>query len=138
MAYQEKRLRRIFERTAGRCHICHKKVVWANYGRVDLRGGWEVEHSVPRARGGSDHPTNLYPACIGCNRAKGSKSTRSARARHGKVHAPLSRGGRLWARIENAVAGCLLGMVAGAFVSAEGALVGSWVGWALGYLKPPE
>lgn len=138
MAYQEKRLRRIFERTAGRCHICHKKVVWANYGRVDLRGGWEVEHSVPRARGGSDHPTNLYPACIGCNRAKGSKSTRSARARHGKVHAPLSRGGRLWARIENAVAGCLLGMVAGAFVSAEGALVGSWVGGALGYLKPPE
>jgi hypothetical protein len=113
-------------------------VVWANYGRLDLRGAWEVEHSIPRAKGGSDRLTNLYPACIGCNRAKGSKSTRSARAKHGKVRAPLSRGWRLWARIENAVAGSLLGVVAGSFVSAEGALLGSWIGWTLGYLKPPE
>jgi 5-methylcytosine-specific restriction endonuclease McrA len=35
------------------------------------RGVWEVEHSVARAKCGSNHGNNLYAACITCNRSKG-------------------------------------------------------------------
>lgn len=31
-----------------------------------------LDHVVARSRGGSDRPSNLVPACVGCNRAKGN------------------------------------------------------------------
>jgi 5-methylcytosine-specific restriction endonuclease McrA len=34
----------------------------------------EVEHRIPLARGGSDWPANLAPACGPCNRSKGTKT----------------------------------------------------------------
>jgi HNH endonuclease len=61
-------LRRIYDRTCGYCHLCGKKLSFQNYGRFEKRRAWEIEHSIPRAMGGSDHLNNLYPACIGCNR----------------------------------------------------------------------
>ena len=33
----------------------------------------EVDHVVPRSRGGSDHPENLQLLCPNCNRIKGDR-----------------------------------------------------------------
>ena len=67
---------------------------FSNYGLLDARGGWEVDHSRPRAAGGSDHGNNLYGAHISCNRSKGAVSSRAARTRHGTPRTPKSRGQR--------------------------------------------
>ncbi len=34
----------------------------------------EVDHILPRTRGGTDHPDNLQLLCSGCNRSKGNKT----------------------------------------------------------------
>ena len=39
----------VFDRTDGKCHICHRRVAWKNYGEPGARGALEVDHSVPRA-----------------------------------------------------------------------------------------
>lgn len=77
----------IFNRTSGKCHICHGALEFGSYGK---QGGWEVEHSIPRTNGGTDRLNNLYPAHVKCNRSKGAKSTLSARKRFHKTKAPLS------------------------------------------------
>jgi hypothetical protein len=73
-------LARIFDRNFGNCHICGKQLAFRNYGARGLRGAWEIDHRVAKANGGSDDVRNLSPACIACNRSKGAKSTRTARA----------------------------------------------------------
>src|SRR5262249_37049948 len=35
---------------------------------------WEVDHTIPRSRGGSDRPSNLALACKPCNDAKGTQT----------------------------------------------------------------
>jgi HNH endonuclease len=45
----------------------------------------EVEHLIPWSLGGTDHLNNLYPACIPCNRGKGTTSTRTVRAWNGRI-----------------------------------------------------
>lgn len=89
--YSKEQLRSIFDRTAGECHICHKKVAFKNYGEFGEHGAWEVEHSKPRAKGGTDHRNNLYAAHIKCNREKGTVTTQTARSWHDQTRAPLSR-----------------------------------------------
>ncbi len=91
MKFDDETLDRIFSRTDGQCHICRKQLSFSNYGWGGKRGAWEVEHSIPRSKGGKDHLNNLYAACISCNRSKGNASTRSARAKNGYRKAPLSR-----------------------------------------------
>lgn len=76
MPYSEYELKIIFDKTGGYCYHCRKKLAWRNYGRIDTRGAWEVDHSNPRARGGTDYLRNLVPSCIPCNRAKGDQTTR--------------------------------------------------------------
>ncbi len=78
--YSADRLNDIYDKTDGRCHICREKLSWSNYGEPGNSGAWEVDHSNPRVNCGTDRLTNLYAACIPCNRSKGSKSTRSQRA----------------------------------------------------------
>ena len=73
------RLNDIYDRTTGRCHLCGKRLAFHNYGCHGTRGAWHIEHSVPRANGGTDHLNNLYPGCIPCNLSKGTRSTRSVR-----------------------------------------------------------
>ena len=85
------RLNRIFSRTGGQCHICRKQLCFGNYGAIGKRGAWEIEHSRPRSRGGTDHLNNLYAACISCNRSKGNGTTASARGGNGYRAAPLSK-----------------------------------------------
>lgn len=90
MAHSGDVLDRVYARTRGRCHICRASMVRKNYGRSGHRGAWEVDHSRPRTRGGSDHLNNLYPACISCNRTKGASSSRTARRMHGHSRSPMS------------------------------------------------
>jgi len=71
MHFSDDDLNEIYDRTSGYCHICHRKLAFINYGVLGARGAWEVEHSKPQARGGTHMRTNLYAACIPCNRSKG-------------------------------------------------------------------
>ena len=139
MRFFDDELNDIYDRTSGYCHICHKKVAFRNYGKVGRRGAWEVEHSKPRARGGSNRKNNLYPACIGCNRQKGVVPSRTARARSGKKRAPLSTGHRERAKRENAIAGGFVGsLLGGAVAGPGGAVLGGLVGAHLSHNKNPD
>lgn len=42
----------------------------------------DVDHILPRSRGGSDHPDNLQLLCSGCNRSKGNKTMAEWLATH--------------------------------------------------------
>lgn len=52
----------IFKRDKYRCQICGRSA----HDGVTL----EVDHRVPRAKGGSDNPANLWTLCFDCNRGK--------------------------------------------------------------------
>lgn len=90
----KKQRRTVYDSTGGYCHLCHQKVAWTNYGKHEGRGGWEVDHSVARANGGTDRLPNLRPACTTCNREKQDMTTRAYRARSDLTCAPASRAQR--------------------------------------------
>lgn len=103
MVYTDEQKRAIFERTNGRCHLCHKKLAFKNYGLLTERGSWEVDHSIPRAKGGTDHQNNLLPAHIKCNRSKQARHNTCIRAENGVSCRPPSKKAvesrQMWARI---------------------------------------
>lgn len=72
MGYTNDELNYVYDKTGGYCHYCGKKLAWKNYGQVGERCAWEVDHSVPKVLGGTDYLRNLWPACISCNRSKGT------------------------------------------------------------------
>ncbi len=90
MAYSYDERELIYDRTSGYCHLCKRKLSFKNYAKPGKKGAWEVEHSQPRAKGGSDRLSNLYAACIPCNRDKGTATTRTARGWHGRTRARTS------------------------------------------------
>lgn len=53
---------KIAARDKYRCHWCEQ-----GYKTGDP---WEIDHDVPRARGGTDHEKNLRLAHRSCNRSK--------------------------------------------------------------------
>jgi len=67
LGYSYENLLEIFEKTNGKCRQCRKELVLDNYGKRNARGGWEVDHSVPKSKGGTDNPKNLLPLCYLCN-----------------------------------------------------------------------
>lgn len=138
MAFSYEQLNQIYDRTSGYCHICHKKLAFKNYGILGARGAWEVEHSNPRAKGGTNRLNNLFPACISCNRSKGASSTTSARAKNGKSRAPLSTEKRKSAKAENAIAGSVAGAALGSLAGPVGVLVGAVVGAHIGHKMNPD
>jgi 5-methylcytosine-specific restriction endonuclease McrA len=126
------RLNDIYDRTAGRCHICGRGTVFRNYGLVGAAGAWEVEHSRPRALGGTNRLNNLYCAHVGCNRAKGVRSTRAVRARYGRTRAPLSVTRRQTLAAENTFLAGALGAIVGARLGgSNGAVFGALLGMCL-------
>lgn len=138
MAFTTDQLNKIFARTSGRCHICHKKLAFKNYGIFGARAPWEVEHSLPQVKGGTHHLNNLYPACITCNRSKGDSSTVSVRAKNGKSTAPLSVDKRKSEKSQNAFAGGALGFLVGAVAGPVGMIVCAALGAKLGYSQNPD
>lgn len=115
---------RIYEATDGRCHICWKQHVRSGYART-----WEVDHSVAKAKGGTDYERNLRLACIPCNRSKQDGSTEAARRAHGHTRAPLSTS----ARNKRATRGALVGAGIGALFGPVGVVIGSMIGGLIGY-----
>lgn len=83
-------LNKIYDKTCGKCHLCHKKLAFKNYASHGNKGSWEIEHSKPKSKGGTDHINNLYPACISCNREKSNGSNYVTRSKNGKTKAPFS------------------------------------------------
>ncbi len=138
MAYTEEELHGIFHRTSGYCHICHGRLALRNYGVIGARGAWEVEHSNPRALGGTDRLNNLYAAHIPCNRRKGATSTRSARGRHGISRAPLSTAKANQIKTDNALLGAAAGATIGAAAGPPGMLFGALIGACMGYEIDPH
>ena len=65
----------LFGRQEGRCGGCKVEFLF----RI-----MEVDHVVPRSRGGSDHPDNLQLLCPNCNRVKGDRDMAYLVARLGE------------------------------------------------------
>src|SRR5262249_23484325 len=55
--------RAVSEQAAGRCEYCLCPLQFSP-------SPFSVEHIIPRARGGSNHPDNLSLSCHGCNNFK--------------------------------------------------------------------
>jgi hypothetical protein len=125
-------LRTIYDRTGGYCHLCERKLAFTNYGKRGRRGAWHIEHSVPRANGGTNHGNNLKPSCIECNLEKGTLSTRAIRARNGRTRSPISREKRRRATEANTVGGAVIGGLIGAVGGPLGMAAGAWLGGAIG------
>jgi 5-methylcytosine-specific restriction endonuclease McrA len=138
MTYSQSELEKIFSRTNGRCHLCHTRLAFINYGAGGRRGSWEVEHSIPQARGGTHHGNNLYAAHIGCNRQKGTITSRTVRRRAGVTRAPYSATKLKKLEEENGVVGaCLLGVL-GLAAGPVGAVVLACVGYGAGQALTPR
>lgn len=71
MPYTNEELNKIYDKNNGYCWHCGIKLSFKNYGKIGEKAAWEVDHSNPLSRGGTDHLNNLVPACIPCNRSKG-------------------------------------------------------------------
>lgn len=138
MTYPQQRLNAIFEKTNGQCHLCRKNLVQKNYNTFGARGAWEVDHSIPQAKGGTDHFHNLRPACVSCNRSKQDSSTKTARRKHGFRASPLSKK----KKFKNAQLGVLGGGVAGRIMFASlglyGIVAGALLGAVISYFYEPE
>ena len=56
---------RLYSAAGGKCHYC------GEWGRM---ANMEIDHRLPRSRGGTDHRENLCLACPSCNRRKGART----------------------------------------------------------------
>lgn len=129
----------IFQRTTGYCHLCHKQLCRGNYGKHGRRGAWQIEHSVPQSKGGSDHLNNLFAACIPCNLLKSNRTTRTARRWAGKTRAPLSPERRATEKVKNGVAYAAVGAGIGAVLAGPpGAWLGGVIGATVGSDRNPD
>lgn len=137
--YTDEYLQEIFERTRGKCSLCHKQLAFGNYSQAGKRGAWHVDHSRPLARGGTHHRNNLRAACISCNYDKGTRSSRAARSANGKGRPPLSKVGYDQARTANAIGVGAAASAFGALVGGPaGALIGCLAGMAIGHDIDPD
>ncbi len=134
MAYKKAQLQRIWKSTDGRCHLTGRRLRLKDFGVT-----WEVDHSKPRARGGSDHGNNLMPALVAANRSKQAMTSRAVRRGNGLRRSPLSPAEQQRNRSNNAAAGAALGVAAGAVVAGPfGAVVGGLVGGIFGHGRKVE
>ena len=132
--FSSEELNTVYDRTNGKCHLCHKTLSFKNYGMHGAKGAWHVDHSRAIANGGTNHMNNLFAACISCNLSKGTVSTKTARRWVGKTKAPLSREKRAIAKKDNAIGGSVLGAGAGGAIAGPvGALIGGVLGAIIGY-----
>ncbi len=124
------RLSRIFDKTHGYCHLCGGRLAFGRYGEQ-----WEIEHSIPKARGGTDHMNNLFAAHVPCNRSKQACSTRGARAKNGLRCAPYSKAKRKQVRTANTMKGAAAGAAIGSLFGPAGTFIGGVIGALAGDAK---
>lgn len=67
----------IYRKLGGHCTYCARPLSITAYGKPDWwLGAWEIDHGKPVSRGGTDDFSNLYAACVRCNREKGNMTIR--------------------------------------------------------------
>lgn len=133
MNREECRLNAIYDKTDGYCHLCYKKLSFKNYGLRNVPGGWHIEHSVPKALGGTDHMNNLFAACILCNIAKGIQCTKTIRNRNGYTRAPYSVTKKREIQYQNTFTGMVIGGMIGRLIGGnKGTLIGIAIGGTIG------
>lgn len=54
-----------------RYDICGNPIKYQDYGKIESKHGWEIDHIKPVARGGGDDLNNLQPLQWEKNREKG-------------------------------------------------------------------
>lgn len=133
-----KKLKAIYSKTDGYCHLCHKKLSFSNHGKLAAKGAWHVEHSIPKAKGGSDHINNLYPACIGCNMEKKTLHTKSIRKRNEVTRAPYNRARKQQIKEDNTIGGMIGGGIIGSAFGPVGTFTGIILGGVLGDSISPK
>lgn len=70
MSLKEGKLDRIYWKNFGMCSGCGKRLVREMHGAVGHPDEWQVDHDIPKSRGGSNNIDNLWPMCAACNRDK--------------------------------------------------------------------
>lgn len=70
-AVRRAKLRKLFDEQDGKCCYCGCQMVMGTQGRRQAT----LEHIIPQAHGGTDHPLNLMAACCACNTRRGSALT---------------------------------------------------------------
>lgn len=138
MAKDLQRLKLIYDRTDGYCHICHRKLSFNNHGVNGTKGAWHVEHSIAKFNDGTDRLSNLYAACISCNIEKGTLHTRTARSYYGVARAPYSRARKQQIKEDNTTAGMLIGGLFGAIGGPWGVAIGAAIGGIIGNENSPR
>ena len=73
--WTKKQALQVYNSTGGRCYYCRSTLKGGGAKRI---GKWELDHYEPLILGQAnwsarDHLDNLVPACLECNRSKGSK-----------------------------------------------------------------
>lgn len=63
------------------CYRCGLEFDW--HAPVRTRWRFSADHILPKSRGGSDELSNLLPAHIGCNSARGNGTTRGLGSHNG-------------------------------------------------------
>jgi 5-methylcytosine-specific restriction endonuclease McrA len=138
MAKDLQRLRRIYDKTDGYCHLCHRKLSFQNHGNRNTKGAWHIEHSIPKAQGGTDHLNNLLAACIDCNIEKSTLTSRTVRSHNGNTRAPYSKSKKKEIRDSNTAAGAIIGGVIGLVGGPWGAAIGATIGGMIGNSSSPR
>lgn len=125
------------------CHLCGGRIVYGHYGRWTATG-WQVDHDVPRAQGGTDAPKNLKAAHSTCNARKGARSSDEVRAELtlDRLVGDLKRAEQQSRSVEARVrsekramaVGAGVGALAGATMDKEQPIRGAILGGAVGLL----
>lgn len=132
--FDEATRRAVFNRTGGLCHLCHGPLAFSNYNNHGARGAWEVDHSKPKAKGGSDYLNNLYAAHTTCNRSKQARSSARVRRENGHSRPPMSDSAMQKLKEGDAWAGAFSGGLIGLrFGGVPGMLIGAAIGAAGAY-----
>ena len=91
LGFDDETVNDVYEKTDGYCYYCGKRLSLKNHGRFGNRGAWEIDHSNPKSKGGTDYLRNLVPACVACNRNKSARRGSSYK----RNFEPKTLGGRL-------------------------------------------
>lgn len=73
LSIKAKRLRRVYERDKGICHLCGRPVPHPNESEVPAGRTASSDHIIPRGHGGTDRLVNLRLAHELCNNLRGDR-----------------------------------------------------------------